>query len=199
MKTRQNLVIFSVVLVSILLSSGCAYRVGYGNRVMPHNIKKVFIPVFLNDTLETGQEVSFTNQLVRELKRSGAAQIVSKTKSEATLEGRIMRITNSQFSTDVRKVSGPKTSGLVYLPLGGSLTTKYLMKIRVELRLKSKSGKTLWKQWLDDERLYSAPVITLPEVNASTPLYNISERQRVTEELAQLMMHEAVGRLTESF
>lgn len=190
-----------VLLISLIFSllSGCAYKVGYGNRELPNGIRKVFIPVFLNDTLETGQEVAFTNELRRGLKRSGAAEIVSERKAEAVLEGRIMRITNSQFALNQRGREEEKTKGLVFLPKGASLVTKYLMKIRVELRLKNKAGKTVWKQWLDNERLYSAPVITLPGVNSATSLYNISEKQRITEELAALMMHEAVGRLTESF
>lgn len=193
----QKITFFALLL---FILNSCGYTLGYRYQKMPGNINKVEVPLFKNDTLETGQEVLFTNELVRELQRAGVAQVVSKDQSKGRLEGRIVSITYLQTASDKNVRNEVKTSGLVNLPDGTSLATEYLMKITVELKLVDRvTRRTVWKQWFRDQLFFPGARLALEGINTSTPLYNISERERVTARLARIMMNEAVGRLTENF
>lgn len=199
MANLQFVRLLTTILMLFMLPS-CAYRVGYGYQELPRGIKSLHIPIFKNDTYEVGPEVSFTNQLVRELKRANVAELLGENSAEGILEGRIIRITKQQRSYEEKVRGSVKNSGLVNLPDGTFVATEYLLKIKIELRLrKTGTSQIVWKQWFDDQTVYSASRLALEGINTSSPNYTGSEEERVINNLAAVMMQEAVGRLTENF
>lgn len=182
-----------------LLFAGCGYQLGFGERALPEGVKSVHIPIFINDTFETGSEVYFSNALREEITRSRIARLASPDQAEANLVGRIIRVDYVQTTQDMRERDQVvKDSGVRYLPRGTVLTTEYLVRVTVEVQM-IQDNKVVWKQWLRDERLYDAPQIGLQGINTANTNYNHSARQTVLKNLAQVMMHELYGRLTESF
>ncbi len=179
--------------------SGCGYQLGFGHRALPEGVKSIYIPIFINDTFETGSEVYFANALREEIVRSKIARVVNPDHAEAQLQGRIVRVDYIQTIQDARERDQlSKDSGVRFMPRGTVLTTEYLVRVTVEVQM-LKDNKVVWKQWLRDERLYDAPQIGLEAVNTANTNYNHSARQTVLKNLAQVMMHELYGRLTESF
>ena len=173
---------------------------GYGYQELPKGLKSIYVPIFKNDTQDVGPEVDFTSHLVEELKRSKVAKILGKTKADGLLEGRIIRITRHQKTHESKRPGRVKDTGLVNLPDGSFVATEYLLKVKIELRLRErKTQNIIWKQWFEDQALYSSARLALEGINTSAPNYTSSEDQRVLKELAGVMMEEAVGRLTENF
>lgn len=185
----------------ILTLTSCAYKMGYGYKELPRGVKSLYIPIFKNDTLDVGPEVDFTSQLVQEVKRARVAKLLSKDKAEGILEGRIIRITRHQRAFESRdRSNAPKATGMKNLPKGTYVATEYLLKIKIELRLRKKNtNQIVWKQWFEDQTVYSSARLALAGINTSAPNYTESEEERVMKELAGVMMSEAVGRLTENF
>ncbi len=182
-----------------ILTSGCGYQFGYGNRSLPMGVKSVYIPIFKNETYQTGAEVQFTNALIAEIHDSKIARIADKKSAEATLKGRVIRVDFEQANIDSRtRDEDTKTSGIRNLPRGTVITTEYLARITLEVQM-YKDGKLVWKQWLRDERLYDAPQLGLEGINTANANYNRTARERVVNDLARVMMHELYGRLTENF
>jgi hypothetical protein len=59
--------------------------------------------------------------------------------------------------------------------------------------------KVVWTQIFTDESIYPSSRLALKNINTALPNYNDSTEKRVINELSEVMMQEAVGRLTESF
>lgn len=192
---------FSSVLLLLVSSlvTGCGYQVGYGDRSLPDGVKSVHIPIFENETYQTGAEVQFTNALIAEIHDSKIARIASKKTAEAVLKGRVIRVDFVQANIDSRKRDeDTKTSGIRNLPRGTVIPTEYLARVTLEVQM-FKNEKLIWKQWLRDERLYDAPQLGLEVINTANANYNRTARETVIKDLARVMMHELYGRLTENF
>lgn len=187
------------ILALFLLTSGCGYQFGYGDKSLPEGVKSVHIPIFENETYQTGAEVHFTNALIAEIHDSKIARITSKKAAEAILKGRVIRVDFLQANIDSRRREElNKTSGVKNLPRGTVITTEYLARVTLEVQI-IKNNKLVWKQWLRDERLYDAPQLGLEGINTANAGYNRTARETVIKDLARVMMHELYGRMTESF
>jgi hypothetical protein len=190
---------FLFIFVLTQFTASCGYRFGYGDRSLPEGIKSVHIPIFENETYQTGAEVQFTNALIAEIHDSKIARLTTKKKAEGILKGRVIRIDFLQANIDSRRRDeAVKDGGIVNLPRGTVITTEYLARVTLEVQM-FKKGKLVWKQWLRDERLYDAPQLGLEGINSANAGYNRSARETVIKDLARVMMHELYGRLTESF
>ena len=183
----------------VMTLTGCGYQFGYGDRSLPEGVKSVYIPIFENESYQTGAEVQFTNALIAEIHDSKIARISSAKTAEATLKGRVIRVDFEQANIDSRRRDeDEKSSGIRNLPRGTVITTEYLARVTVEVQM-FKDGKLVWKQWLRDERLYDAPQLGLEGINTANANYNRTARETVVKDLARVMMHELYGRLTENF
>lgn len=190
---------FFFLVTLFLANSNCGYQFGYGNRSLPDGVKSVHIPIFENETYQTGAEVPFTNALIAEIHDSNVARISSAKNAEAILKGRVIRIDFEQANIDSRRRDeDDKTSGIENLPRGTVIITEYLARVTLEVQM-FKQGKLVWKQWLRDERLYDAPQLGLEVINTANANYNRTAREAVIKDLARVMMHELYGRLTENF
>ena len=93
--------IFLFVAPLCLLLSGCAgYSLGGQKPTHLRNITKIAVPTFENLTLEPRLAVLVTNAIIKQMQNHGSYQIVAKRDAEAVLEGKIERITRSQFRSD---------------------------------------------------------------------------------------------------
>lgn len=196
----RRFVLVTGALFGLLVVSSCGYQVGYGSRSLPGGVKSVYIPIFENETYQTGAEVQFTNALIAELHDSKIARITPGPKSaEATLKGRVIRVDFQKANIDSRRRDeDDKTSGIRNLPRGTVITTEYLARVTLEVQM-FKDGKLIWKQWLRDERLYDAPQLGLEGINTANANYNRTAREAVIKDLARVMMHELYGRMVETF
>ena len=183
----------------LIILTQCGYRFGYGSRALPGGVKNVHIPIFQNESFETGVEVDFTNALISEIHDSRVARIVPASAAEGVLKGRVIRVDFIQTNIDSRRRDEiHKESGIVNLPRGTVITTEYLVRVTLEVQL-FKSNEVIWRQWLRDERLYDAPQLGLAGINSANPNYDRVAKKSVVKDLARTMMHELYGRLIETF
>jgi hypothetical protein len=187
---------FSNILFIIAFSlSGCAYRLGSGQRAIPGGYKSISIPVFKNKSFEPGIEVGFTNALLQEFQRSKVAKVLDDALSEVRIEGEIVDV---KYLSSSKKVAGDPAAP--YLPLGTVLTTDYVVIVTTHMRVLRQSDKIeIWRGNFTLERSYSAPQVTIAGLNSLNPLYNQSARRQNIDNLALDMMAEAHNRMTESF
>ena len=175
---------------------------GYKHQILPGGIKKVHIEPFKNETLFVGPELDFTNQLIKEFQRSKVAKLVSVNNSEGIIKGRVISIQRIQRTpvAQPRDLSEGRAKGWVNLPPGTQITTEYLLRVKVQLNLVQRSSKrVIWTQIFTDETIYPSSQIALETINTALPNYNNSEEQRMIKVLADVMMQEALSRLTENF
>ncbi|OGP51367.1 MAG: hypothetical protein A2Y79_04130 [Deltaproteobacteria bacterium RBG_13_43_22] len=71
---------------------GCGY--GFRGTVnnLPPDIQSIYIPVFTNETIESGAEVVFANALIYEFTRSRILKVVSESEAQAYISGKIKSI-----------------------------------------------------------------------------------------------------------
>jgi len=192
-----------IVLLSLLiLNCGCVYSLGFQDQNLPLGVRSVYIEPFVNDTHFVGPELDFTNHLVQEFKRSKVGRIVGPDQAEAVLKGRLISIQRIKRPpvAQSRNLNRPRAQGWANLPPGTRITTEYLLRVKVRLNFfHKKKQKVVWTQIFTDESIYPSSRLALKNINTALPNYNDSTEKRVINQLSEVMMQEAVGRLTESF
>ena len=154
------------------------------------------IPVFHNLTETVGIEAYFTNALRSEFSRSKVADVQSKNKSSVTIEGQITSIR----STPTAQAQSGKSKDARFLPNDTSLTTEYRMYLTALITLRRNSDKrVIWEGQFTNEKVYSAPQLSVAGVNSANANYHHSKRHSVIADLAEDMMKEAHDRITERF
>jgi len=93
---------FAFFFLAVVLGlTGCAgYTLGGQRPVHLRHITKLAVPTFENLTLEPRLAVEVTNAVIKQIQNHGSYQIVPRNQAEAVLEGRIQRITRTQFRSD---------------------------------------------------------------------------------------------------
>jgi outer membrane lipopolysaccharide assembly protein LptE/RlpB len=115
----------------LLLVSACGYQLtGKGTHVPP-GISSLAIPTFMNETLEPGIEIPFTQGFLREFIFDSRVKVLGRSEADAVLEGVIKNFRLQSVSYD--------RSGFVL---------EYQANVTVGLTLKRKDGEVLWR--LDD-------------------------------------------------
>ncbi len=183
------------LILTLLLSSGCAYRLGVAARSIPGGYKQISVPIFKNKTQEAGIEVGFTNMLIQEFQRSRIARVVDNSLSEVAVIGQIDSV---EYLPSSKKQAG--SSSAPYLPKGTVLAAEYRLLLTVTVKLvRQADGTELWSGSFAGERTYAAPQVTLAGVNSVNPLYNLSARRQNIDVMASDLMLEAHDRITENF
>lgn len=183
-----------ILVLGLGLLPSCAYRLGQGPRSLPGGYRQISIPMFKNKTQEVGVEAAFTQALQEQFLRSKVAEVVDEGKAEVRVEGAIVDIT---YLPENRVESDPNSS---YLPSGTVVATQYRVLTKVDVKAVRRSdGEVLWSGTFKGERTYAAPFVTLSGVNSVNPLYNLSARRQNLEAMANDMMVETHGRMTENF
>lgn len=185
----------STCLFFSLLLSGCAYQFGNVSRTLPGGYKYISIPVFKNQTQETGIEVGFTNALIQEFERSKVGKVTSQNLADAKLVGVIQTI---QYLPGGKTAYGD--SSAPNLPLGTVLAAQYTILVTARVSVVRLADNTeIWSGVFSGERTYAAPAVTIAGVNSVNPLYNLSARRQNIDSVANDMMAEAHDRITENF
>ena len=182
----------SLAVLATVFVMGCGYSFGPKDRSIPGGHKKIAIPIFKNKSQEVGIEMSFTNSLLQEFQRTQVAEVVPESLAEATIHG---EITSLKYVGDgTLKASDANT-----LPLDTVLWTGYNIVLDVSVVLIRADGKILWQSTFRGEKSYTAPQITRAGLNSANPLYNLSSRRQNIDLMAQDLMAQAYGRITENF
>lgn len=188
--TMKIALVTALTLVSFM---GCAYRMGAGERKVPGGYRTIAVPVFHNDTHESGIEVFFTNAFIRELQRSNVGAIADRSKAQTTLDGFISNV-------EYIPVSAQESSPQFAIPKNTVLTTIYRIRVTSLLKLlRNSDQKVLWEGGFVKEATYSTPRIGYEGLASANALYNHSARQSAIQSLANDMMIEAHNRMVESF
>jgi hypothetical protein len=88
-----------VILVSLLLLS-CGYSTG---RLLPSNIKKIYIPTFTNQTTKYGIEQELTSSVVEAFVKDNRLLVVSQDQADAILRGTIVKYEKGALTFDRAK------------------------------------------------------------------------------------------------
>jgi len=93
------------VLVFAALSAllGCGYNLVGRGGALPRHIKKISVPVFRNETLETGLEALVTNAVVASFMKRGGLEI-GDASADARLQGVVVSYELKRLSYDSRGI-----------------------------------------------------------------------------------------------
>lgn len=187
----MNVLKLLVLLSTLLFTTSCAYKWGFGKRALPGGYRELAIPMFENRSKEPGLEVDFTNSLIDRFQKSEVALIRDKNHSPVVLRGMI---------TSVDVMRGLGASNIGKLPERAVLSTEYRLTVGADIQIVRQSDqKVIWSGTFSRSKVYLAPRIGTPVVNSANALYNDSIRRQTLRLLAQEMMIEAHDRMTESF
>lgn len=175
------------------LFAGCSYNFGSVKRNIPGAYDRVAVPVFKNQTSETGVEVYFTRAMVEEIERGHLAKVTDKEEAQVVLEGKVDKIDYLPGATvDKRDFDT--------LPTDTVLAKEYRIVLNATLSMRRISDqKVIWTGSFVGERRYPAPLVTREEFNSVNALYNHSSRHQNIEIMVKDMMAEAYSRMTENF
>ncbi|MCI5064303.1 LPS assembly lipoprotein LptE [bacterium] len=113
-----------------LFAGGCGYGFRGSESALPPDVKRVFIPVVVNESTEAGIDVLLTEALRDEFERYGVLSVVDKrSDADAVLDATI---------TSIRRERGATSSNT-----DTALQMFTVMSLQAELR--KRSGALLWK------------------------------------------------------
>ncbi len=152
----------------IFLFNACAYKLGNPDRSLPGGYRQVYIPMFKNQTMEPGIEVSFTNALIQEFERSKIGRVVPSSESELIVDGNIEKVELVRSGTPLSSDLQQKTNKL---PIGTLLTNNYQLIVvtRVSLR-RAADGVVVWSGNFTGEKIYAPALIESAGINSVNPL-----------------------------
>lgn len=137
-----------LILLASFLLSGCGYRVRGGEPTLSPEIHSVAIPIFGNNTIETGIESQVTEALVEKFVSSKRVSVTPRSSADALLSGTV-----KSFST---------------VPVAVTTATQTSTENRATLIIDftfqdQRDGKVLLRQQMSDWRNY--PVVA--DLNAT--------------------------------
>jgi len=147
--------VVTVILLCFLLLSGCGYQmVGKGTHIPP-GITSIAIAHFVNQTLEHGVEIPFTQGFLKEFIFGRKIRVVGQSEADSILEGTIKSFNISSVSYD--------RSGFAL---------EYQTTVVIDLTLRKKTGEIIWTvKDLSDSRTYRTSSNTLAsEGNKATAI-----------------------------
>lgn len=126
-----------LALFTAVALANCGYRFS-GDRDPVIHVKTVHVPPMKNTTTKVGIETLFTNDLIFEVNRHGAAEVVDRHAAEAVLEGVLRNLRTASASR--RNIT---------------TTLERTVTVSVDLSLKDRRGKVLWQSSLSDSEEYT--------------------------------------------
>ena len=128
------------VLLAILLFTGCGYHFSGSGAGLPSGVRSVAIPIFGNQTIQTGIETTLTSALVDKFTAAKQVTVTGQSEADAILSGTVKSFTTSPTA----------------VTLGTQVATEYRATITIEATFKrQRDGKILWKGEVSDWRNYS--------------------------------------------
>lgn len=184
-----------LLLSSAFLASSCAsYQWGEKGRQIPGGYQTISVPIFKNDTHETGAETYFTNAMIEEVSRSRLGRLQVKDHAAVVLEGVIHKIEYRPEST--------VTAGNLAFPLPNKtvLNVAYRVYATVGIVLRRTSDQKIIKSFqVALDRPYQGSKIGTEYLNSANALYNQSTRMQNLQLIAADLMAQAYDQMTENF
>ncbi|HSR12246.1 MAG TPA: LPS assembly lipoprotein LptE [Thermodesulfobacteriota bacterium] len=140
--------IFHLVAVFILVLSGCGYHLRGSETNLPPEIQSVAIPIFGNNTTQTGIEAEVTRALVDRFISSRRLPVNGSASADAILSGTVLLFTTSPVAVT--------SSTQVSTEYRATLTVQFIFKDQ-------KTGRILFRETMNDWRTY--PVVN--DLNAT--------------------------------
>lgn len=169
---KLKLVLFSVLFVLSTLTS-CGYQFE-GGGYLKETVARVSVNVFKNKTSETGADLYFTNELIREINEKTDTRVVDETNNTAAIKGTIKAITFSSVSrSNSESVIERRVSAVL------------------DVKLIDASGDIIWsiKNFSTDEE-YTV---------SDNQVTDESNKQKAVEEIARRSAELLVGKLLVDF
>jgi len=186
-----------LILSIVIFQFGCAYKLSSSTDSLPGHVKSIYLPIFKNNSTEPGVEVYFTNALKKEMLTSKKLQLFNdENQSDAVMYGKIKSV---EINSD-ESVAESNQNSKNYLPRGTVISTQVKVVVTVGLELKkANSSQVLWSSEFKQSLNYTPPQVTLPVINSTNNLYNLSARRQTLETLANQMMQLAFDRMVDNF
>lgn len=115
------------VILCLVLYAGCGYQLVGKETHVPPGLKSIAIPTFVNQTLEPGIEVPFTQAFLKEFIGDRRVRVSVRSEADSILEGVIKSFHIYSVSYD--------QSGLVL---------EYQSTVVMDVTLKKRTGEVLW-------------------------------------------------------
>jgi outer membrane lipopolysaccharide assembly protein LptE/RlpB len=119
----------ALIILCMVLIGGCGYQLVGKETHLPPGISSISIPTFVNQTLEPGIEIPFTQAFLREFILDRRVKVVEQKESDSLLEGVIKSYNFYPVSFD-----------------RSSLALEYQTTVLVDLTLKKRNGEILWSE-----------------------------------------------------
>jgi outer membrane lipopolysaccharide assembly protein LptE/RlpB len=139
----------------LILLWGCGYQMVGGETHVPPGIRSVSIKTFINQTLEPGIEIPFTQAFLREFILDRRVKVVDRKEADSVLEGSIKSFNVFSVSYDA-----------------SGLAKEYQTTVAMDVILKKPNGDVLWEEKnLTETRWYrTSPSILITEGNKQVAL-----------------------------
>jgi len=170
-----------MTVICLFLVTACGYQLSGKGTHVPPGITSLAIPTFVNQTLEPGIEIPFTQGFLREFLFDSRVRISGRSEADAVLEGIIKSFRLQSVSYD--------RSGFVL---------EYETIVTVDLMLKKKDGEVMWRlDNLSEARWYRA---SFGEVVPSTGgILNEASKDTAVQETGKFMAERVKSRFFYNF
>jgi hypothetical protein len=141
---------------------------------VPPGLASIAIPTFINQTLEPGAEVPFTQGFLREFINDRRVKVVDRKKADSILEGVIR-------SLDIYSVAYDRSG----------IALEYQTTVVIDLTLRKQTGEILWiEQGLSETQWYRS---------ALSPIISESNKVAAVQQIGSLMAGRIRNRLFYNF
>jgi hypothetical protein len=125
---------------TVLFGTGCGYHLQGGETNLPPDVRSLAIPIFANQTIQTGIESEVTRALVNKFISAKRLTVRGQNSADALLTGTVKSFITSS----------------VAVTAGTQITTGYRATLTVAILFqRQKDGKTLFKEELSEWWNYS--------------------------------------------
>ena len=147
-----------LLILCMMLFTGCGYQMVSKETHLPPGLTSIAIPTFLNQTLEPGIEVPFTQGFLREFINDRRVRVVDRGGADSVLEGVIK-------SFDIYSVAYDRSG----------IAIEYQTTVVIDLILKKQTGEILWKeQDFSETRWYRTSMsVLISESNKAAAIQQI--------------------------
>lgn len=118
-----------LVLICVALLSGCGYQLAGKETHLPPGVTSVAIPTLVNQTLEPGVEIVFTQAFLREFIKDRRVKVVDRREADSVVEGIIKSFYIFSASYD--------KSGYAL---------EYQTVVTMDIALKKRNGEIIWAE-----------------------------------------------------
>jgi len=157
------------IFLAAFLLGGCGYHFSGSGAKIPLGVRSVAIPIFANQTIQTGVEDILTRAVVEKFISARQLPLAEQSEADAILSGSVKAF-----------VLSPTT-----VTLSTQVATEYRATLTIEATFKrQKDGQVLWKGEVSEWRNYRVvPDTALTEANKKEAIRQASEHlaQRLYE------------------